>query len=234
MTPLAIAPLIRIESYHCYRLTLDLKIPPVTGALIMEGDHFRRAYPLPSAGEPRGFGMKPGNDRSLVLWTTNPVGAQVRLTLIGVNEPGVVGGYELREIEPRSLPGQGGRSAGPLSYGRGSGGRAPIQPSLCRHASSPGGVLGLILDRMPSRRVGPGLACIQGHPPVSLRPHGGQRRKWAYSGPSARSGMTRPVRSTADGSASSWYSASVFTFQRSKCPPWRFRTASRAVIIEWS
>src|ERR1039457_4541539 len=104
MTPLAIAPLIRIESYHCYRLTLDLKIPPVTGALIMEGDHFRRAYPLPSAGEPRGFGMKPGNDRSLVLWTTNPVGAQVRLTLIGVNEPGVVGGYELREIDPRSLP----------------------------------------------------------------------------------------------------------------------------------
>jgi hypothetical protein len=48
--------------------------------------------------------MEPGNDRSLSLWTTDPEGTEIRMTLLGLNDTGVFAGYELREVDPRSFP----------------------------------------------------------------------------------------------------------------------------------
>ena len=99
-----LTPAISIEPNKRYLLTLKFLSPPFKGVLIMEGDHFAREYPLPSAGESRGFGMEPGNDRSLSLWTTDPEGTEIRMTLLGLNDTGVFAGYELREVDPRSFP----------------------------------------------------------------------------------------------------------------------------------
>jgi hypothetical protein len=97
-------PTIRIEPHRRYFLTLNFRTPPFTGVLVMDGDHFRRGYPLPSAGEDRGFGMKPGNDRSLVLWTTDPEGTEISMSLVGMKDSGPFADFELREIDPKSFP----------------------------------------------------------------------------------------------------------------------------------
>ena len=57
--------------------------------------------------------------------------------------------------------------------------------------------------------------------------------KSSRTGGGRRSDMDRGRRS-AQLLESSWYSASVVTFQQSYWPPWILRTASMAVIIEWS
>jgi len=99
-----LAPALWIEPGRRYVLSLRFRTPPFAGALVLEGDRFRRQYPLPSAGEARGFGMKEGNDPSISLWTTNPEGTEIRLSLVGVSEPVAFADFELREVDPASFP----------------------------------------------------------------------------------------------------------------------------------
>ena len=101
-TPLA--PAIRIEPYHRYLLTFNFLCQPFDGVLSMDGEHFHREYPLPSAGGERGFGMQPGNDPSVELWTTDLEGTEIRLSLFGMKDLQAFAGFELREIEPSNFP----------------------------------------------------------------------------------------------------------------------------------
>ena len=99
-----LAPALWIEPGRRYVLGLKFRTPPFAGVLVLDGDHFRREYPLPSAGEARGFGMKAGNDPSIALWTTNPEGTEIRLSLVGLSGPGAFAEFELREVDTGSFP----------------------------------------------------------------------------------------------------------------------------------
>ncbi len=102
--PAHLSPLIRLEPDRRYFLTLRFRPAPFDGLLIMRGRHFIRDYPLPSAGQKRGFGMKPGNDPSIVLWTTDPDGTEIQMMLLGYQQGGIFADFELREIDPGSFP----------------------------------------------------------------------------------------------------------------------------------
>jgi hypothetical protein len=104
LNPAHLAPLIRIEPDRRYRLWLKFRSAPFNGVFIMRGRHFSRDYPLPSAGQSRGFGMKPGNDPSIVLWTTDPDGTDIEIMLVGEPQGGIFADFELREIDPASFP----------------------------------------------------------------------------------------------------------------------------------
>lgn len=99
-----LAPILRLEPYRHYILALKFKTAPFEGLIVMEGEHIRRVYALPSGGEARAFGMKPGNDPTLALWTTNPEGTDVRVNLVGVSHPEDFAEFELREVDPRNFP----------------------------------------------------------------------------------------------------------------------------------
>jgi hypothetical protein len=99
-----LSPVLRIDPGRRYLLSLKFRRPPFEGVLIIEGEHFQREYPLPSAGEERGFGMKPGNDPSISLWTTDPEGTELHLTLLGLKDSGPFADFELREVDPESFP----------------------------------------------------------------------------------------------------------------------------------
>jgi hypothetical protein len=104
LTPTPLAPAIKIGPDRHYSLSLKFRAAPFNGVLVMQGEHFRRIYPLPTAGQSRGFGMEPGNDPCLVLWTSNPDGVEVHLSLVGHQAGGVFADFELREIDPSSFP----------------------------------------------------------------------------------------------------------------------------------
>lgn len=104
LVPTPLAPEIRIEPTKRYLLSFKFMTPPFNGFLEVTGDHFRRDYPLPSAGERRGFGMNPGNDNTVELWTTNADDIQLQLSLVGMKQNGALGAFELREVEPASFP----------------------------------------------------------------------------------------------------------------------------------
>jgi len=101
-----LAPTLKLQAGRRYRLSFAFLTPPGTCILQMRGKTFFREYVLPSAGNPRGFGMAAGNRRSLDLWTTDPRGDEVELSLAS---PGIEGQSWLRFAEFRlesTLPSQ--------------------------------------------------------------------------------------------------------------------------------
>jgi hypothetical protein len=104
LEPSPLSPEMRIEPYKRYFLTMKFRSAPFNGVLVLTGEHFRREYPLPSAGERRGFGMNPGNDSSLELWTTDPDGTQIQLALVGFRRNGAFAEFDLREVDPARFP----------------------------------------------------------------------------------------------------------------------------------
>jgi hypothetical protein len=102
--PSPLSPEIRIEPFKRYFLTFRFRSQPFNGVLMLTGEHFRREYPLPSAGERRGFGMNPGNDSSIELWTNNPDGTQIQLSLVGFRRNGAFADFDLREVNPAAFP----------------------------------------------------------------------------------------------------------------------------------
>jgi hypothetical protein len=78
-TILTLAPRITLQPGRRYRLSFDFKVPPQPLILQLLGRTFFREYPLPAAGGPEGFGMQPGNSRSLFLWTTSPESEEIEL-----------------------------------------------------------------------------------------------------------------------------------------------------------
>ncbi len=104
LSPSPLAPAIRIEPDRRYLLSFKFRSAPFDGVLVMEGEHFRRTYPLPRAGASRGFGMESGNDPSVAIWTTNPERIEIHLALVSQQKGGVFADFELREIDPGSFP----------------------------------------------------------------------------------------------------------------------------------
>lgn len=72
-----------LEPGRRYRLDFEFASEPVAATFQLTGQSLRREYPLPSAGGPRGFGMKPGNRAALTLWTDQPAAELVNLRLVG-------------------------------------------------------------------------------------------------------------------------------------------------------
>ena len=84
-TILTLAPHITLQPGRRYRLGFDFKVPTQPLILQLLGRTFFREYPLPAAGGPEGFGMQPGNSRSLFLWTTSPEPEEIELRLVTAN-----------------------------------------------------------------------------------------------------------------------------------------------------
>ena len=83
---LTLGPSLTLEPGRRYRLSFDFKIPPQSLVLQLRGRGFFRQYTLPMAGGPEGFGMPPGADHSLSLWTTGDKPVAVELWLVA---PGI-------------------------------------------------------------------------------------------------------------------------------------------------
>ena len=105
---LILTPRLLLQPGLRYRLTLDFKAPPQTMLLQLRGRTFFRQYPLPAAGQPRGFGMLPGNGRSLFLWTTGHSPEEVELHLVasGIENQSRMrfAGFKLEAVAPDQLP----------------------------------------------------------------------------------------------------------------------------------
>lgn len=101
-------PPLKLEPHERYRLDLNFRSPPLTGVLRLLGPNTLRVYPLPQAGQPRGFGMAPENRHGLTLWTSATDTEIVDLQLIG---PGMgsarllnFADFTLRAYDPEKLP----------------------------------------------------------------------------------------------------------------------------------
>ncbi len=105
---LTLSGVLRLQPGRRYVLDLDFQMPPFNGTLLIEGEKFERRYFLPSAGEPRAFGMQPGNSHSLFLWTTNPAGTELKLRVATPPGPRAAAAsfatYVLSEIIPANYP----------------------------------------------------------------------------------------------------------------------------------
>jgi hypothetical protein len=65
-----LAPALVLQPGKRYLLQLDFLTGPVRVYLTFSGERMDRAYRLPNAGGETGFGMEPGNSRTLGLWTS--------------------------------------------------------------------------------------------------------------------------------------------------------------------
>jgi len=107
---LDLVPAFTLEPGARYRLTLRFLVPPGAATLQVRGSSLFREYQLPAAGGPRGFGMEPGNNPGLTLWTTQAEPETIRLRLLG---PGLAdgpwhnrafAGFAFERIDPAVLP----------------------------------------------------------------------------------------------------------------------------------
>ncbi len=94
-----------------YLLTFRFERETLRGVLRFKGSRLERVYVLPAAGEEKAFGTGPGQEKSLVLWTTQPSGSEnVQLEFIPEGgQTGLLGLRSLGEarlslINPESLP----------------------------------------------------------------------------------------------------------------------------------
>jgi hypothetical protein len=92
-----------------YLLTFNFHTSPVEGAVQLLGPLLYRRYALPSAGNPRAFGMLPGQRRTLSVWTDGdtPERVEISFTLPTVTKRGpgtVFADYTLQEVVPSRLP----------------------------------------------------------------------------------------------------------------------------------
>ena len=103
-----LAPKLTLQPGRRYRLTFDFKIPPLPLVLQLQGRNFFREYSLPAAGGPEGFGMLPGNRRTLSLWTTDTTPEEIELRLVApsaeVLERRQFADFKLEAISPDRLP----------------------------------------------------------------------------------------------------------------------------------
>jgi hypothetical protein len=93
-----------------YRLTLKFLVAPAEAILQLRGVSLFRQHPLPAAGGPRGFGMRPGNNPSLTVWTSQSTPEVMDLRVVG---PGLANGpwrglpfveFTFERIDPHALP----------------------------------------------------------------------------------------------------------------------------------
>ncbi|HEY1793744.1 MAG TPA: hypothetical protein VGG34_12565 [Opitutaceae bacterium] len=99
-----------LEPGKRYLATFNFLMPLDQGYLIFRGPILRREYHLPSAGGPEGFGMLPGQSRSIPLWTDGSSPEAVALSVasaalnsdMGADAP--FAEVSLREVDLDRLP----------------------------------------------------------------------------------------------------------------------------------
>jgi hypothetical protein len=107
---LDLSPPLSLQPDTRYRLTLNFLVPPAEATLQLIGPTLFRQYPLPISGYPRGFGMQPGNNPQLTLWTSQSKTEEVRLRVVGQglnSGPWAnrrFAGYKLERIQSTALP----------------------------------------------------------------------------------------------------------------------------------
>ncbi len=103
-------PTVVLKPGKRYLLSVDFKAKPMKGDLELVGPGVHRVYALPSAGNPKGFGMLEGQRRSIPLWTDGKDPETVELRTIAPEfdaqpeESADFAGYTLRQVDLASLP----------------------------------------------------------------------------------------------------------------------------------
>lgn len=107
---LDLAPHFTLQPGTRYRLTFHFLVPPENATLQVRGPTMFRQYLLPAAGGPRGFGMRPGHNPSVTLWTAQSTPEEISLRLVA---PGIASGswagqrfaeFNWERVEPSVLP----------------------------------------------------------------------------------------------------------------------------------
>lgn len=106
---LKLHPALTLQPGARYRLTFNFRVPPFAGILHVHGTSLEREYHLPTSGGPRSFGLAPGNNPALTLWTTRNTPEEVAFRLsLKSDAAGLTGrpfaDYTLERIEPAALP----------------------------------------------------------------------------------------------------------------------------------
>jgi hypothetical protein len=101
-------PQITIDPGKKYRLRFHFLTPKFDGILMLRGETARRDYLLPSYVGAKGFGMEPGNNPEITLFTTSPRPEHLQLsvqTADGIDPPWTdFADYTLEEIDRTVLP----------------------------------------------------------------------------------------------------------------------------------
>jgi len=91
-----------------YLLTFDFSNrEKVEGILRLSGASMQRVYALPEAGDAKGFGIGPGHEKSIAIWTSQKTPEAIRLEFInqGTDSPDPLSGrVRLAQIHPDLLP----------------------------------------------------------------------------------------------------------------------------------
>lgn len=107
---LDLSPGLTLQPGARYRLTFRFLVPPGDALLQMRGPSLARKNILPVSGGKRGFGMLPGLNHSLAVWTSQATPETVALRLVGA---GLANGswrgrpfadFELERVDPSVLP----------------------------------------------------------------------------------------------------------------------------------
>ena len=105
---LDLEPTLTLQPGRHYRLAFGFHGAPVTGILQLRGATLHREYHLPTAGGPRSFGLAPGNNPAITLWTTRNEPEEISIRLVGTDVAALSGrpfaDYTLERIEPAALP----------------------------------------------------------------------------------------------------------------------------------
>jgi len=105
---LFLKPTLHLAPGFRYRLRFAFPREPWNCTLQMRGPGLDRDYHLPSAGGPRGFGMMPGNNPALTLWTSEAAPIDVQLSLFGqdwgARSRTDIAGFTLDRLDPARLP----------------------------------------------------------------------------------------------------------------------------------
>lgn len=105
---LQLAPALTLAPGRRYVLRLKFLVPPFQGGLYLSGGTLLRDYPLPTYVGIHGFGMAPGNNPALPLWTTGDQPSVVHLRLSS-GDPrlpvrGDLAEFTLEETDRAKLP----------------------------------------------------------------------------------------------------------------------------------
>ncbi|HZZ19603.1 MAG TPA: hypothetical protein VFE25_09545, partial [Opitutaceae bacterium] len=106
----AISKPVLLQPGHRYLLTFTFKVPEIRGYLSVLGSSIQRYYGLPSSGEAQGFGMLPGQRRTIPIWTDLRKPESVILGIVA--DPGfpILSGlsdfadYSLQDVDVKALP----------------------------------------------------------------------------------------------------------------------------------
>ncbi len=107
---LELSPAFHLDFGRRYALEFAFAHESVAGILQFVGRSLFREYSLPSSGEAMAFGDGPNNGRTIDLWTSDPLGEEVRVRFIPVlngntaASPEEFGSFKLREIDPSQEP----------------------------------------------------------------------------------------------------------------------------------